>query len=78
MSTYIHVLTETERACGVTLEDVARELPRGLFIDNDSAFVVAANVGPALGASIARCAFAGRPVRFSGLNGLGQPVYRVQ
>ena len=29
-----HVITPIEAACGVTLEAVALELPRGLFIEN--------------------------------------------
>lgn len=77
MSTYTHTLTETEIACGVTLDDVARELPRGLMIDNLTAFAVSNECSPALAGSVARAAFGG-PVRFVGHNSLGMPIYRAE
>lgn len=73
---YQHTITDVEKACGVTLEDVARKLPRGLFIDNGAAFITDA-IGAALAGSVARCAFAGKPATFAGMNALGMPVYRA-
>lgn len=75
MNVYTHTLTPLEIALRVTLEDVARELPRGLFTDNGQAFTTA-DVSPALAMSVARCAF-GAPARFVGLNAAGLPVYRA-
>jgi hypothetical protein len=74
---YTHTLTPLEIACGVTLEDVARELPRGLFIDNGTAFIVAGTCGPALAGSVARCAFSGAYPTYKGMNSLGDHVYRM-
>tara|TARA_R110000782_G_scaffold186634_1_gene276846 strand:- start:3249 stop:3488 length:240 start_codon:yes stop_codon:yes gene_type:complete len=71
-----HTLTELEIACGVTLEGVAYELPRGLFIDNDTAFIVSGQAGPALAGSVARCAF-GVPATYAGMNSHGDAVYRL-
>lgn len=76
MNVYTHTLTDIEEACGVTLEDVARELPRGGFIDEGRAFVTDA-ASPALAMSVARAAYAGAAVRFAGLNALGWSVYRL-
>jgi len=72
---YTHTLTPIEEACGVTLEDVARELSRGLFrtIDGIELFIVP-DVGPALAGSVARAAFAGAPVKFSHMTPAG-PAY---
>ena len=72
---YTHTLTPTEEACGVTLDDVERELPRGLFrtIDGTELFITP-NVGPALAGSVARAAFAGAPVKFSHMTPVG-PAY---
>lgn len=74
MSTYTHTLTDIEQACGITLEDVARELPRGCFRENGTVFIVSDDCGPALAGSVARCAF-GRPVKYLGRTLLGQ-AYR--
>ena len=70
-----HVITPIEAACGVTLEAVALELPRGLFIENGAAFMVSRDISPALASSVARCAFSA-PVKFSHLYN-GYPVYRM-
>lgn len=82
MNTYTHTLTETEIACGVTLEDVARELPRGVFRNEHvfPHFVVSPECGPALAGSVARAAFAGREVEYMGRTRLGhayRPVREV-
>ena len=74
--TYRHALTDLEEALGVTLEDVARELPRGAFIDEGRAYVTDVD-SPALAMSVARAAFVGAAVRFAGLNALGFAVYRL-
>ena len=72
--TYIHELTEIETLCGVTLDEVAELLPRGLFIDGDSRFVLPAGLSPALTMSTARVAFNGLAL-FLGINQFAQPVY---
>jgi hypothetical protein len=74
--TYRHTLTSLEESCGVTLESVAHYLTRGAFFDNGQAWHSEAHP-PALAMSVARCAFAGAPVRFVGLNTLGHSVYRL-
>lgn len=73
---YVHILTPLEIAFGVTLEDVARELPRGAFFDNGQAFAMDIS-GSALAGSVARCAF-GKPAAFAGINRLGHVVYRAE
>lgn len=75
MATYTHQLTEIEMMCGVTIEEVAEELPRGVFRDNGETFVVAGDLGPALAGSVARCAFAGAEVDYIGRTPLGR-AYR--
>ena len=72
MTTYKHTLTDVERACGVTLEDVARELERGTFREGGQTFVVDADLPPALAGSVARAAFAGEPVEYVGRTMLGR------
>lgn len=73
---HVHALTPIETDCGVTLEQVAHLMPKLLFIDNDSKLVFPRDTNAALASSAARCAFAGAPVEFAGLNLLSQPVYR--
>jgi len=74
MTTYTsHTLTELELACGVTLADVARELPRA-YMPNSSTVVLPAGLSPALAGSVARCAIGA--CEYAGLNELGLPVYR--
>lgn len=77
MSTYVHTLTEIETACGVTLEDVARELPRGTFRENGTVFVVYWDASPALASSVARCAF-GAPAEYVGKTLLGRAYRRAE
>lgn len=79
MATYVHTLTELERACGVTLDDVARELPRGVFRNSHAFphFVVSADCGPALAGSVARAAYAGAPVEYMGRTRLGHAYRRA-
>jgi hypothetical protein len=76
MATYTHTLSEIDIACGVTLEDVARELPRGVFRGHGSVFVVARELSPALASSVARAAFAGQPVDYAGMTNIGR-AYQV-
>lgn len=71
MPTIIHTLTATETACGVTLEQVATELPRALLIPGG--VMLSKGLPPALADSVARCALGGAP-RFSHLSH-GYPVY---
>lgn len=77
MSTYTFVPTELETACGVTTDDVARELPRGVFRDNDSIFVVSADLPPALAGAVARTALGG-PVEYVGKHLFGHVYRRVE
>lgn len=76
MSTYTFVPTELEAACGVTTDDVARELPRGVFRDHDELFVVSADLPPALAGAVARTAFGG-PVEYVGKHLLGRAYARA-
>ena len=77
MTTYqSHELTATEAACGVTLNDVARELPRGVSLDNWQTFHVPANLPPALASAVARCAL-GAPVEYLGKSPLGRKYGRA-
>jgi hypothetical protein len=77
--TYVHTLTPTEEACGVTLAAVARVLPQCLLIDGGAAVVLPVNTPPALAGSVARVALSDGatavPVTFSHL-AQGYPVYR--
>lgn len=74
MTTYTHTITPVEAACGVTLEDVASELPRVLMLGPD-AVMVPKGLPPALAGSVARCAL-GAPATFSHLS-TGYPVYTL-
>lgn len=74
--TYTHELTELETACGVTLDQVATYLARGAFFDQNRAWFTNCE-SPALAMSVARCAFAGRPVRHVGVNEFGHSIYRL-
>lgn len=76
--TYTHTITEIEAACGVTLDDVARELPRVLLRDGGATAIVDGTLSPALADSVARAAFGGHPHTYAGMNGdLGLAIYRV-
>lgn len=78
MSNYTHTLTEIELACGVTLEDVARELPRVMIRDAGATVIVDGTLAPALANSVARAAFGRHPFEYAGLNTeLGLGVYRA-
>lgn len=72
MTSYTHELSEIDRLCGVTLEDVARELARGVFRQDGAVFVVADETGPAVAASTARAAFKGEEVEYLGRSIIGQ------
>lgn len=78
MSHTIFTLTDTELACGVTLEDVARELPRAMLRDHGATVVVDGTLAPALGNAVARCAFGSHPYKYAGMNReLGLAIYRA-
>lgn len=62
MAAYTLTLSETETACGVTLDAVADLLPRGAFFGET--FFLPANTPPALGTATARAAFAA-PAKFA-------------
>lgn len=68
---YTHELTPIEIECGVTLDDVARELPRGAFREDGSVFVVSRDTAPAVAFSTARAAFGGVSVDYIGRTRLG-------
>lgn len=75
---YQHTLTETEAACGVTLDDVARELPRVLVRDHGATIVMDGSLSPALSSSVARAAFAGRSHEYAGCNrDLSLSIYKA-
>ena len=77
MRTYTHRLSEIELACGVTLEQVARELPRVLVRDSGATVVIDATLPPALAGSVVRAAFGHYAFEFSHLVGdLGLAVYK--
>ena len=69
---YKHELNEMDRLCGVTLEDVAEELARGVFRQDGTVFVVSDDAGPAVAASTARAAFKGAEVEYHGRSIIGQ------
>lgn len=73
MAGYVHALTPLEVACGVTLEQVAHILPKVRLQNDGRAVLLPKDLGPALAASVARCALAG-PAEFEYLNN-GYPVY---
>lgn len=73
MSHTIHTLSPIEEACGVTLEQVAELLPL-VAILGDTAWTPTA--GPALSASLARCAL-GTEVEFVKLHGSGARTVAV-
>lgn len=75
MSVYKLELTETEVACGVTLEKVQEVLPKVLV--RNGRVILPEFTPPALCGAVARCVFAGS-AEFSGLNSLGMPVYREE
>lgn len=74
---YTHELTDIEIACGITLEQVADELPKGSFFGarGEELFMVPDNIGPALAGSVARAAFAG-PAHYVGMTN-GYPCYKA-
>lgn len=76
--TYTHTLTETEALCGVTLDDVARELPRVLLRDGGDTVIVDGPLSPALAQSVVRAALGGRPFQYVKLNeDLDLVIYRA-
>lgn len=74
MSTYKLELTETELACGVTLEAVAEILPK-VLVREDYVMLPASTKGPALAGAVARAAF-GAPAQYSH-SWAGNPVYTL-
>lgn len=80
MTHTIHTLSETAKACGVTLADVSAQLPRGVFRSKDAhhdTFVVAQDVwSPALASEVARCAFGVSEVEYIGRTHLGH-AYQI-
>lgn len=71
-------LTSIELACGVTLEDVARELPRAMLRDGHATVIVDGTLAPALANAVARCAFGSHTFKLAGLNrDLGLAIYRA-
>lgn len=78
MTTYTHRLSEIELACGVTLDQVARELPRVLVREGGATVVVDATLPPALAGSVARAAFGHHSFKFSHfVKGLDLAVYTL-
>lgn len=73
MGHYVHELTDIEESCGVTLEQVANELPRVAVRENGTVWVDA-DLPPALAGSVARAAL-GAPAEYLGMNIAGVRVY---
>lgn len=72
MRHYVHELTPTEEACGVTLEQVADLLPK-VLVRNGKVYLPT-NTPPALAGSVARCAL-GQPARYVGTASIDYPIY---
>lgn len=70
------ILTELEEACGVTLADVARELPNGVTLDDWETFHVPDNLAPALSQAVARYAL-NSTVEYLGRSHLGRKYGRA-
>lgn len=78
MSLTTFTLTDIELACGVTLDDVARELPRAMVRESGATVIVDGTLAPALGNAVARCAFGSHPYKYAGMNrDLGLAIYRA-
>ncbi len=76
MTTYTEFhLNEIEQACGVTLDDVARELPRALL--RKDFVIVPSDIPPGLAGAVARCALDSKRVEFDGF-ALGNYVRYVR
>lgn len=74
MSAPAIVLSDIERACGVTVDAVRATRARALIFADGTKVALDANTPPALAGAAARLAF-GAPVRFAGLNPFGMPIY---
>ena len=66
MHTYMFELNDIEAACGVTIEQVQREIPRVLV--RDGRVYVGGDVPPALSSAVARCALGLDAVDYAGRN----------
>lgn len=71
------VLTEMERACGVTVEQVSWTRAESLVFGGGEAVALPVGTPPALAGVAARLALGGA-VSFAGLNHYSQPVYRLE
>ena len=78
MATKEFTLTSLELACGVTIEDVQREVPRLMLRDGGATLIMDGTVPPALGSALARFVFGDRetlPPTFN--HELGLVIYRL-
>lgn len=66
MNTYMFELNDIETACGVTIEQVQREIPRVLV--RDGRVHVDGDIPPALSSAVARCALGLDAVDYAGRN----------
>lgn len=79
MATSTFTLTSTELACGVTLDDVQREVPRMMIRDSGATLVIDGTLAPALGSALARFHYGERPHKFTHINHkLGLAVYVLE
>lgn len=60
-----HTLTPLEEACGVTLEELSREIPRLLLRDDGSTLIVDGTLSPAMSNALARFTFGDDNYEFS-------------
>lgn len=71
-------LTSIELACGVTIEDVKREVPRLMLRDSGATVIVDATLPPALCNALARFAFGDHEFDTPTINrDLGLAIYRL-
>ena len=71
------VLTELQIACGVTVEDVKKELARSLVTNGGASLVVDGNIAPALASAVAANHFGDIHYSLSFNRTLGLAVYTV-
>ena len=76
MKVTTHELSPIAIACGVTLEQVAEELPKARFDFDRGTAYLGWKVGPALAAEVARCGLDDPHVEYVGHNQIGEAVYR--
>lgn len=77
MATSTFTLNDLELACGVTIEDIQREVPRLMIRDAGATLIVDGMLSPATCSALARFYFGDRDHTYTGINDLGLIVYRL-